>query len=156
MSLQHELNYPNPLQNLSQEAILSIVLTGTMIAKEGHRILRPLKLTDSQFNVLMILKYQSDDGEMNQTTIGNMLLVNRSNVTGLIDRMEQAGWVQRRAVDGDRRVNQVQLTKAGNALLEKAEKVYFQRIGEVMDQLSKKDLNQICLMMERIRQGINI
>lgn len=154
MSLQNELNFPNPFDNLPQEAVLSIVLTGNMLAKEGHRILRPLRLTDSQFNVLMLLKYQSEDGEMNQTTIGNMLLVNRSNVTGLIDRMEQAGWVHRRAVVGDRRVNQVQLTKTGRDLLEKAEAVYFTRIEEVMGKLSKKDQKLVCSLLERIRKGI--
>ena len=90
MSLQDELGLENSIKNRAHEALLNVVLTGTLLVKEGDRVLRPFGLTDAQFNVLMLLKYQSDHGEMNQTSLGNMLLVNRSNVTGLIDRLEQA------------------------------------------------------------------
>ncbi len=154
MSLQYELGLPNPISDKAHESIMNIVLTGEMIAKEGQRIFRPLKLTDSQFNVLIILKHQAEAEGITQTELGNRLLVNRSNVTGLVDRMEEAGWVKRTPVAGDRRINQVQLTKAGSALLEKAEKTYYARINEVMNTLSEKDMKSICMLLEKIRKRI--
>ena len=93
MSLQKELGLPNPLEAPGHEAVLNIVLTGELLAKEGDRLLRPFGLTDSQFNVLMLLKYQVKGGGINQTRLGQMLLVNRSNVTGLVDT---AGTVRER------------------------------------------------------------
>ncbi len=154
MNLSEELGFRNPIQNLSHEAVMSIVLTGTMLAKEGDRILKTVGLTDAQFNVLMILKYQSNEGVMNQTTLGSMLLVNRSNVTGLIDRLEQAGYVQRLADAVDRRVNLVKLTKKGEKLLEKAIKVYFERLEQITESLSDQDLKRICSAIEQIRDHI--
>ena len=88
MSLKNELGLPNPFSHKEHEAMLNIVVTGTLLTKEGEKILRPYGLTDAQFNILMLLKYQSPDGKINQTILGKMLLVNRSNITGLIDRME--------------------------------------------------------------------
>jgi DNA-binding MarR family transcriptional regulator len=154
MGLQQELNLPNPLNDLSHEAIMNIAYTGEILAKEAQRILRPLGLTDSQFNVLMILKYQSDNGQMNQTGIGDRLLVNRSNVTGLVDRMEQAGWLKRFAAPDDRRVNLVRITDDGEEILEKAFKVYYERIHEVMNSITQKDQNTICKLLERVRMAI--
>jgi DNA-binding MarR family transcriptional regulator len=121
------------------------------MTKEGDRLLRPLGLTDAQFNILMLLKYQSESGRINQTQLGQMLLVNRSNVTGLVDRMEQAGWVERTAESGDRRVKMVQLTPSGRKLLERAEKAYYLRVDEIMGGLSANEVRQLCRLLERIR-----
>ena len=90
MSLQNELGFINPIETRAHEALMNVVLTSALLVKQGHRLMRPFGLTDAQFNVLMLLKYQSDNGELNQTDLGNMLVVNRSNVTGLVDRLEQA------------------------------------------------------------------
>ncbi|RJP30169.1 MAG: MarR family transcriptional regulator [Candidatus Omnitrophota bacterium] len=151
MSLAKELGFRHPIGQTAQEAVLNIVLTGALLSKEGDRLFRPMGLTDAQFNVLMLLKYQSENGEMNQTALGSMLLVNRSNVTGLIDRMEQAGWVKRTAQTDDRRVNLVRITAAGLEILEQAENVYFQRLEEVMSDLNDKERYQLCNALERIR-----
>ena len=103
---------------------------------------------------MMLLKYQTEDGESDQTRLGDMLLVNRSNMTGLVDRMEQAGWVERVADANDRRVNRVRLTKTGNALLETAEAVYNESIEKIMQQVSDEDAKRICRLLERVRKGL--
>jgi DNA-binding MarR family transcriptional regulator len=154
MSLKDELGLPHPIGNDAHEAVLSVFLTGMMLAKEGDRILRPFGLTDSQFNVLMLLSYQSDKGEINQTNLGQMLLVNRSNVTGLVDRMEQAGWVERTADAEDRRVKRVRMTAAGREVLGRAQKAYFARIEEVMGVLPTEAHARLCRMLERVRERL--
>ncbi|HOJ58823.1 MAG TPA: MarR family transcriptional regulator [bacterium] len=154
MGLQQELGLPRPITNRAHEAVMNIVLTGEMLAKEGQRFLRPFGLTDSQFNVLMLLKYQNGGEGINQTVLGERLLVNRSNVTGLIDRLEQAGWVQRFADPSDRRVNRIKITRAGLAVLDKAEEKYFARIAEVIGVLSVKNQTLICSLLETVRQAL--
>jgi len=151
MSLQKELGFVNPMANRGHEALLNIVLTGTLLTKEADRLLRPLGLTDAQFNVLMLLKYQSRGGQMNQTHLGGMLLVNRSNVTGLIDRMEKAGWVERGADAGDRRVNMLRLTAAGRRIVERGEKAYFRWIERLSGASSEDEQSRLCRLLEQVR-----
>jgi len=154
MSLQHELGMPNPITRPGHEAALSVVLTGNLLVKEADRIVRRFRVTDSQFNVLMLLKYQSNGGKMSQTGLGEMLVVNRSNVTGLVDRMEQAGWVKRMPDAEDRRVKQVQITAAGLQVVERAEKAYFARIRDVMSSLSAEESARLCRLLERVRAAV--
>lgn len=154
MSLQSDLGLPNPITRLAHESVLSIVLTAAMLTKEGDRLLRPAGVTDSQFNVLMLLKHQTAGGAINQTQLGRMLLVNRSNVTGLIDRMEEAGWVRRNADGDDRRVKMIALTDEGKKLVDRAEKIYFQIVETAMSDLSDSALQQICRSLDKIRQRI--
>lgn len=154
MSLREELGLTSPIENPAYEVATNIRLTGNLLAKEGDRILRPLGLTDSQFNVLMLLAYQSQNGEMNQTILGNMLLVNRSNVTGLIDRMEHAGWVKRASNTEDRRVNLIKITRKGQTILNKAEKLYFDHLNSVINKLVNKDQKQIVRLLEKFRDEL--
>lgn len=155
MSLQQELGFKKPFQNQGHEALLNIVLTGSLLNKEGTKFFRPFGITEAQFNVLMILQHQSDQGRINQTSLGNMMLVNRSNVTGLVDRMEKAGLVRRVADPQDRRVNLVELTDEGAKVLETAGRAYFTRIGQLMQGMTAKEDRLLSKMLERIRQRLN-
>ncbi len=154
MALQDELGFPNPVENPSHEAMLSLVVTGTLLAKEGDALLRHFGLTDSQFNVLMLLRYQAPPEGASQVQLGRMLVVNRSNVTGLVDRMEKAGWVKREGTPGDRRANRVRLTAPGRALLVRAEKAYMARVEEVMGSLTPTDRRNLASLLERVRAGL--
>ena len=155
MSLQHEIGLFKSFKNRAHETLLNIVATGTILVKEAHHILRPFGITEAQFNVLMLIKHQTENGKINQTSLGNMLLVNRSNVTGLIDRMEQIGWVRRTVDAGDRRVNQVEMTEIGNEVLENAQKAYYARIEEIMSALSSEERNHLFRMLETVRENVN-
>ena len=154
MGLREELELVNPIGQSSNETMMNIVLTGMLLVKEGDRVLRGLAMTSAQFNLLMLLKYQSDGGEMNQTRLGKMLLVNRANVTGLVDRLERAGWVRRSDDPEDRRAHRVCITRSGEAALEKAEPVYFARIDAVLDALTGQERADLCTALEKIRRAL--
>ena len=154
MSLQNELGFIKPFKHQGHETVLNIVLTGSLLAKEGNRILRPFKLTEAQFNVLMLLKYQSVDGRINQTNLGNMMLVNRANITGLVDRMEEAGLVRRTADSEDRRVNYIEITDAGYQVLEKARKAYYSCLEEILAGLSCSDYSNLSKLLETVRENL--
>jgi len=156
MSLQKELGLLKSFANQGHETVLNIAFTGTLLTKEGHRILLPFGLTEAQFNILMLLKYHSVDGRINQTNIGNMLLVNRSNITGLVDRMEKAGIVRRIADPEDRRVNYVEMTDEGINVFKKANKAYIERVEEIMSVLSDADYSILCKLLEKVRDRISV
>ena len=92
-----------------------ILLTADIFLKESQRLFRPHGLTGAQFNVLNTLAKAERDGLM-QRELGEVLVVDRSNVTGLVDRMAKAGWVERRVHPTDRRAHRVALTPAGRGL----------------------------------------
>ncbi|MFC1485767.1 MarR family winged helix-turn-helix transcriptional regulator [Candidatus Latescibacterota bacterium] len=154
MSLQQELGLPAPFSRKAHEAMLSIIVTGTLLSKEGERILRPFGLTNAQFNILMLLKYQSKDGKISQTGLSHMLLVRRPNVTGLIDRMEKLGLIRRVADPVDRRVNYIEMTKKGAKIVEKLHSIYYRRLDEVMSVLPEHAYDNLCGYLESIRKNM--
>ena len=154
MSLKDELGFLKPVKHKGHETLLNIIVTANLLIKEAQKLFRPYGLTDAQFDVLMILETQSENGTLNQTELGHMLLVNRSNVTGLVDRMEQAGWVRRMPDGEDRRINLVVMTEAGREILDSTKNVYIKRIEEITSVLSDNKKNLLIEMLEKIRGQI--
>jgi len=153
-TLSEELGLRRPFGDPAHETLLSIVVTADLLWKEADRLLEPFGLTDSQLNILMLLTFQSDAGELDQTTLGRMLIVNRSNVTGLVDRMEKQGLVQRVGDTADRRVKKVRLTAFGRRRLEEAAAVYGTRVRAVMDGLKNDERQSLGRMLAAIRSRL--
>lgn len=152
--LQSELGLPRPIVYPAHEPVLAIVYTATLLEKRGGRLLRAHGLTDAQFNVLMMLHYQGERGRMSQIRLGRLLLVNRSNVTGLVDRMERDGLVRREDDPGDRRVNLVAITDKGESVLTAAMADYYPMLDKVMAPLNGAERGKLMELLSRVRQRL--
>ncbi len=73
----------------------------------------PLQLRHVEFTILMLVK--ANPG-VTQKQLSQTLAVSAPNITLLLDRLEDKGWIERVRSDADRRVQHVQLTAAGVAL----------------------------------------
>ena len=128
------------------ELTKSVMATADAFMRESARLFRPFGLTGAQYNVLNIL---SDVPEgLSQRQLGDLLVVDRSNVTGLLDRLEKAGWVQRKDHPEDRRVYRVSLTPAGRALWDKVHPLYLQVANQLTAGLTAKKMDH-CLEVLR-------
>ena len=102
----------------------------------------------------MLLLHQSGaEGGLSQASISDMMLVNRANITSLIDRMEKAGFVKRTAAD-DRRYNIIKMTGKAKKLLAKVGPLYAKEVQKAMSCLKDADQKKLILQMEKIRKNI--
>lgn len=106
------------------------------------------KLSPSQFNVLNLL-HELPEG-MSQIELSRRLIMHRSNVTGLVDRLEGRGLVERREVAADRRAYRVVLTLEGQDLLAKILPLYFQSADRVWGDISAARSAQLLSDLERV------
>jgi DNA-binding MarR family transcriptional regulator len=135
---------PDPVKpNLSYELTTAVLTTADAFVRESQRLFRPLGLTGAQFNVLNILANHTPDG-MSQRELGDRLVVDRSNVSGLLDRLEKTGWVKREDHPDDRRIYRVSLTVTGRKLWEKVQPLYVEVVGQLTRGVSPKRMRD-CL-----------
>ena len=153
MRLQQELKLKQPLASDNHEALLSLVRTSSLMQKLSDRFFSQFGLTDVQFNILMILKEPGSQG-LSQQELSEHLIVTKSNVVGLIDRLERGGYVKRVSHPSDRRFNQIVLTPKGQKLEAKVEKSYFKEVDKMMNVLSSSEKRSVVKAMESIRQYI--
>jgi len=155
MSLKHELGLRKPITILPHEALLNIYYTASRLKKQADEFFRGFGLTDVQFNVMMLLHYQSGpEGGLSQARLSDMMLVNRANLTSLTDRMEKAELVVRTASADDRRYNIIKMTSRGRRLFARAEPLYAKRIQQIMASFKRAEQKKLVSMLERIRSKL--
>jgi DNA-binding MarR family transcriptional regulator len=152
MALEQELGLRKPIKLLAHRALLNIYYTASCLKKRADEFFRGFGLTDVQFNVMMLLHYQSGaEGGLSQAQLSDMMLVNRANVTSLIDRMEKAQLVVRTASPGDRRYNIVKMTSRGRRLFGKVEPLYAKQVQQIMAVFKEGEQKRLIGMLGRIR-----
>ncbi len=149
MSLENELYLDSPFTDVRHEAVLNVVRTASLLTNVGASLFRRYDLTEAQFGVLFALKYKGV--EVTQTDLGRRLVVTRASITSVLDKLEDKGLVERKRVEGNRRIHHVELTKKGQELINKAEPVYRAAVHHITDVLGEKDCRALIRSLERLR-----
>src|SRR5580698_7142490 len=113
--LQQELKKKRPFKSAEQEAALNVVRTNDQLQICFARLFRDYGLTPSQYNILRILRGEGKPLPILEIASRTITVV--PGITGLIDRLERAGFVNRLRCEKDRRVIYVALTDQGNKTL---------------------------------------
>src|SRR2546423_9243476 len=122
----------------SVELLINLIYTCDIIQTQLARKIEAHKLSLGSFNALLILsRYEAPGCPMHD--LGELLLVSRANITGLIDCLERRSLVERTSAPEDRRVRLVRLTKAGHKLLETILPDHYRRVRALMRGVSNKD-----------------
>jgi DNA-binding MarR family transcriptional regulator len=105
---------------------LRVLAAAQALEKAAQRAFRPLGLTAAQFNVLNLLSDQP--GGLRASDLARALIVDPSNVTGLLKRMTKDGLIQELENSADRRQHIVGLTARGRSAWGAANRVYTERL----------------------------
>jgi len=155
MSIGDELGFRKPVVVQSHEALLNIYYTASCLKKKAAEFFRRYNLTDVQFNLMMLLAHQSGpEGGLSQARLSDMMLVNRANITSLIDRMEKADLVVRTAAPGDRRYNIIKLTEHGRKMLDEISPLYADEVKKAMAVLKENEQRKLIMMLEEVRTSL--
>ncbi len=114
------------------------------IQKELRNELTEKGVTWPQFHTLFHIK---DEG-IPFNKLAQKVHCNASNMTGLIDRMEDNGWVNRKRSEKDRRIWLVKLTDKGEKLKNKLIPEHKENIKNKMDLLSREEQKKLTELLE--------
>lgn len=111
------------------------------------RDLLQFDLNPTEFSVLEFLYHH---GEQPVQMIGKKILIASSSITYVIDKLEQKGYVYRKACPRDRRVTYVLLTLEGQVLMEEIFPKHEQKINEIFEVLEAQELDNMILSLKKV------
>ncbi|MEM7184008.1 MAG: MarR family transcriptional regulator [Spirochaetota bacterium] len=152
MAQKHSAKLPGDYKNLKNEAIASLYWTGTLLKKVSKRFFSPYISSEAQFNILVLLK--DSETLLTQRELSEKLIVDKSNITGMIDRMQSSGLLQRLPHKEDKRSYYIELTEQGRKLAKELDILYLEKINQVMATFSEEEIRQYIGFNEKIRQGL--
>ena len=150
--LQHELKKKRPFESPQEEALLSVVRTSDRIQIRFGRLLREHGLTPSQYNILRILRGEGKPLPILEIASRTIAVV--PGITGLIDRLEQAGFVNRLRCEKDRRVIYVALTDQGITALAALDEPLVALHHTLVGHLSQRELKELIRLLEKVREPL--
>ncbi len=137
----------------SYQAARALARVAGLTRKGADRFFWQFGLSQSQFNVLFLLKYRAPGG-CSQTEIARGLLVQGANISVILRRLDTNGLISREWDSSDERAYRVRLTTKGRRLITRIEPVYYQMMHGVTNGLSKRDLDQLICLLERCESNI--
>jgi DNA-binding MarR family transcriptional regulator len=150
--LQHELKKKSPFTSLDQEAALSILRTSDRLQLQFARLFREHDLTPAQYNVLRILRGEGKPLPILEIASRTVAVV--PGITGLIDRLERAGFVNRVRCDTDRRVIYVALTDRGTKTLAALDEPLLDLHRHLLGHLSSGELQELVRLLAKVRESL--
>lgn len=115
-SLKSEIKATAPFSGPEEEASLNILRTAALLEHAVAERLKPHGLTPTQYNVLRILRGAGDQG-LCGNEVRERMLTPVPDTTRLLDRLEEAGLVDRVRDRADRRFVTARITSTGREKL---------------------------------------
>ncbi len=132
-------------------AVLELLRTADTVWDASRVFFDRWDLSPSQFNVLNLLRLNPRG--LSQSELSRQLIMHRSNVTGLLDRLERRGLVARQDVAGDRRAYSVVLTPAGVGLLRDIMPKYLQKAVQVWERVPGRRAAELLVDLQRVAEN---
>jgi DNA-binding MarR family transcriptional regulator len=111
--------------------------------------LGPLHLKAVEFSILVLV---ASNENVNQKQLGQALDVSPPNLAVTLDRMVERGWVERVRSTEDRRSQIVVLTRAGQQLVQRAEKIASTMENEALSVLSPAERLLLLELLLKVSQ----
>ena len=130
------------------ETIIYLVTESRRLSKEEatrHGV------TPTQLSVLKLL---AEIGDLSLGTLSKEIRAHNSTVTGIVDRMEAAGLVERARSDEDRRVWIIRLTAAGRKVAERARVSPWDVLRQALAELSPSDQEKLTSLMRKVALNV--
>lgn len=130
---------------LRAHAALAKRLDAELVAAHG--------LALSSYEVLLVLE-DAPEGRLRMSEIADSMLLSRSGVTRLVDRLEKEGLIERVSCPTDRRGLHAVLTERGRERLLEARPTHLAGVrAGFLAKFSGLELEQLCEVWERLLPG---
>jgi DNA-binding MarR family transcriptional regulator len=151
-SLQQDLKQKKPFRSLQQEAYLSVVRTSTSLTDAMEDLVKARGISATQYNVLRILRGSGAEG-LCRNELRDRMLTRMPDMTRLLDRMEDAGFVVRAREGDDRRMVMTRITEKGRRLLDDLDAPVMALHRKQMAGLTDAQLRSLSDLLTLVRGG---
>lgn len=110
-------------------------------------------LQPGEFDVLATLRRCGAPYALTPTALYDAAMMSSGGMTNRIDRLQQAGWVERRPNPEDGRGTLVALTNAGFALIDEAVSAHVKNQRAVLSVLTEVEQRQLAKLLAKLIEG---
>lgn len=137
---------------LSIRTVIELTSTYDTMAEIFSQHFARFGLSQPRFNALIQLRMAGDRG-LTQSELGQLMLVSRANISGLVERLERDGLVGRQSDPGDKRALRVYITDRGQELMEKFLPIHNDFVSRALSSLTDSEMETLQSLLTKIKKG---
>lgn len=123
-----------------------------MVRRDFNERVRPTGLTQGQWRALA---YVSRMEGVNQARLAERMEIRPITLGRLIDRLQEAGWVERRADPGDRRMCRLYLTPAAQPLIRRLRTLASETLDRALAGIGAQRRTQLVSTLKHIKENLS-
>lgn len=143
----------NTAKCAANESLDCLLRAAAHIRQKRVELLEQFALTEARYSVLAALKVAALEG-LSQSELAERLLQSESNISTLVERMQQEGLVDRLRSDADRRKRVLQLSPSGVRLLDRVEAAKRNWATRMVRIVPADDRSTLALLMRQLVEGL--
>ena len=111
-------------------------------------------LQDFEYDTLHVLMIRDTPGQASPSALAADLEISNAGMTGRLDALEKAGWIQRRAAADDRRRVDVEITRRGAEVWRRAMELRGEGEDEVVHVLTAKERATLAALLKKMTLSV--
>jgi DNA-binding MarR family transcriptional regulator len=123
------------------------------IQQYSEDVLKEFGVTGPQLWALRVIY---TEGQLSMGKLSEKMYLHMSTVSGIVDRLEKKGYVERKRDVADRRVVKISLTKTGKKLVQKAPEAAQGKLLHGLESLSTRQILMICASLKKVVKFMEI
>jgi DNA-binding MarR family transcriptional regulator len=149
MSILEDLNV-SEFKSPYLKSVLNVLFTGNWLTSGINRALKPLELSEPQFNTLTIV-YEKAGMPISMSEIQAGMIQKESNVSRIVDKLHNRGWVIRKLCSENRRKVDVVITDKGRTVFKDASRRVMAFHNPMMKKLTVKEYEVLSDILDKLR-----
>jgi DNA-binding MarR family transcriptional regulator len=146
-----ELRVEPPAANTPPRSVgFLISQLGFFSSKRFMEALEPVGIDPREF---LLMRFVAAADGRPQHELAERLAIPPSRMVALVDRLEEAGFIERRPDPEDRRVRGLYLTRKGRGVLERAGKVAIEYETRLCAGINREEREQLIDLLQKLQAG---
>lgn len=142
------------IEKIAGRTVIEFLKTKDMLEEVHDRFFEQYDLSNTKFNILVILYRGHKEEPMYMSQIGERMLLSNANITGLTDRLEKQAFVRRVRSSQDRRKIVIEITKKGVKCVEQVIEDYIVWSERLMSPLEISEKRKFVEILNKLQLGI--
>lgn len=124
------------------------------VEERRNRHLLKYNLTSSQMEILVYLDFH-EGKEVHQREIEKWFHLKNPTVTGILNRLEEKGFIVRKTHEADKRFRMIELTEKSRCLMQEMGEEMRQMDNKIYSCMTEEERSQLSELLERILDSLS-
>ncbi|RTQ93459.1 MarR family winged helix-turn-helix transcriptional regulator [Lysinibacillus telephonicus] len=135
------------LENRKLKAFTVLLRSAQSVQEATKKDFANYSLNQTEFAVLDLLYHKGDQPIQ---VIGKKILIASSSITYVVDKLEEKGYVSRKACPTDRRITYASITELGKQLMNQIFPEHVKKIEELFEVLTDEETDNMIYLLKKV------